>query len=439
MFGVSTGFRIDADLLIPGVGEPIANGTVLIDDARITFAGPAAEAGNWTRPATGAGGTAGSVANLDPAPHSGEPIRLHVPVVMPGMWDAHAHFLGLHRPDLASFATTTAVQAAARATIDLRTVLDSGFTSVRELGGFGLRIAPAIDDGTVPGPRIYGAGGVISPTGGHADIHALPLEWIGDPAFAAQDVFHLADGVPECLRAVRLQLRRGAKVIKICASGGVLSELDNPMHQQFSDTELATLVEEAARADRVVAAHCHGKAGIIAALRAGARTIEHGTYLDREAIDLMLERQAILVPTRFAFEGFLAMKAEMPPYAYDKLAAIAGRHAEATRMAIEAGVTIAGGSDWIISGSHAEGELSREAIHLMDLGMSPLGAVAAMTANGPATVGPQARQSGRLEVGHDADLIALDRDPLTDRSAWADPGRVTHVWKAGRLVKTPLG
>jgi imidazolonepropionase-like amidohydrolase len=358
---------------------------------------------------------------------------------MPGMWDAHAHFLGLNRPDLAAFAGTTAVQAAARATIDLGTVLYSGFTSVRELGGFGLGIAPAIDDGTVPGPHVYGAGALLSPTGGHADIHGLPLEWIGDPAFAGYNVFQLADGVAECLRAVRLQLRRGAKVIKICASGGVLSELDHPIHQQFSDTELVAIVEEAARADRVVAAHCHGKAGIMAALRAGARTIEHGTYLDREAIDLMLEREAVLVPTRFAYEGFLAMKGEMPAYAYDKLAAIADRHAEATRVAIEAGVTIAGGSDWIVSGSSAEAELSREAIHLMDLGMSPLGAVAAMTANGPSTVGPQARQSGRIEVGFDADLIAFDRNPLTDRSAWADRDRVTHVWKAGHLVKSPPG
>ena len=358
---------------------------------------------------------------------------------MPGLWDSHAHFLGLTRPDLTAFATTTAVQAAARATIDLGTVLASGFTSVREVGGFGLQIAPAIDDGTVLGPRVYGAGAVLSTTGGHADIHSLPLDWIGDPAFAGYGIFHLADGVPECLRAVRLQLRRGARVIKICASGGVMSELDHPIHQQYSDAELTAIVEEAARAERIVAAHCHGKPGIMAALRAGVRTIEHGTYLDREAIDLLLEREAILVPTRFVFEGLLSMRAQMPAYAYEKLAAIADRHAEATRMAIDAGVTIAAGSDWIVSGSTAEAEFSREAIHLMDLGLSPLGAVAAMTVNGPLTVGPQARRSGRLAAGYDADIIALDRDPLTDRSAWADRNRVTHVWKAGRLVKTLLG
>lgn len=405
--------RIDADVLIPGVGDPIRDATVVVDGDQIGFAGPAAEA-------PPAAETSGS---------------LHVPVVMPGLWDAHTHFMGLRRPDLSTFATMTAVQAAARAVVDLGTMLDSGFTSVREVGGFALDIAPAVDDGTVRGPHIYGAGAALSTTGGHVDIHSLPLDWMSHPAFAGIGVFQLADGVPECLKAVRRQLRRGAKVIKICASGGVISELDHPIHQQFSDEELVAIVEEAARADRVVAAHCHGKPGIMAALRAGARTIEHGTYLDREATDLMLERGAVLVPTRFVIEGLLAMKSEMPVYAYDKLAAIADRHAEAVGLAIEAGVPIAGGSDWIVSGSAAESQHSREAVHLMDLGMAPLDAVAAMTANGPLTVGPQARRSGRLEAGYDADIMCLDRDPLTDRSAWGDPERVTHVWKAGRLAK----
>ena len=440
--GPATRIRIDADLVIRGIGEPIPNGSVVIDGDMISYVGPSAGAppGAGERPpgqraageATAGEGTAG-----DALDNTIGAAAIRVPVLMPGLWDAHAHFLGLNRPDLAAYATTTAVQAAARATVDLRTVLESGFTSVREVGGFGLRISPAIEDGSVPGPRVYGAGAVLSTTGGHADIHSLPVDWVGDPRFAGYDVFHLADGVPECLRAVRLQLRRGAKVIKICASGGVMSELDHPVHQQFSDTELVAIVEEAARADRVVAAHCHGKPGIMAALRAGARTIEHGTFLDREAADLMLERDAILVPTRFVLEGLLAMRAQMPVYAYDKLAALADRHAEAARLAIEAGVTIAGGSDWIVSGSAAEGQLSREALHLMDLGLPAAKAIQAMTANGPLTVGPQARRSGRLEVGSDADLIGLDRDPLTDRSAWADPQRVTHVWKGGRIVKAP--
>jgi imidazolonepropionase-like amidohydrolase len=410
--------RIDAALVIPGVGDPIRDATVLIDDAVIAYVGPSARA-----PVLTAG-----------APERGDAGTTHVGVLMPGFWDSHAHFLGLPQADLASYSKTTTAQAAARATVDLGTALSAGFTSVRELGGLGLQINPAIDDGTVLGPRVYGAGAILSPTGGHGDIHSLPVDWMGDPAFAGHDVFALADGIPACLRAVRLQLRQGAKVIKVCASGGVLSELDHPLHQQFSEEELRAIVEEAGRADRVVAAHCHGKAGIVAALRAGARTIEHGTYLDREAIDLMLERDAILVPTRFVIEGFLTMRDQLPVHAFDKLARIADRHAEAVTLAIEAGITIAAGSDWSVSGPGGE-ERSREAVYLMNLGLTPLAAVAAITANGPLTVGPQARASGQLEPGYDADMIALDRDPLTDRSAWGDPRRVAQVWKAGRPVR----
>src|SRR4029078_9678178 len=118
----------------------------------------------------------------------------------------------------------------------------------------------------------------------------------------------------------------------------------------------------------------------------------------------------------------------------DRLASIAHRHAEAATLAIEAGVAIAAGSDWSVSGPGGV-ERSREAVYLMNLGLSPLAAVAAITANGPLTVGPQARPSGRLEPGYDADMIALDRDPLTDLSAWGDPQRGAQVWKAGQPVR----
>ena len=143
------------------------------------------------------------------------------------------------------------------------------------------------------------------------------------------------DGVPECLRAVRLQFRAGASLIKICASGGVISELDNPMDQQFSEEEMRVIVEEAARARAVVAAHCHGKAGIMAALRSGVKTIEHGSYLDEEAADLMLEKDAILVATRLIVESGLSMKNYMPPYAYAKMVELADSHLKAMKIAIK--------------------------------------------------------------------------------------------------------
>ena len=122
-------------------------------------------------------------------------------------------------------------------------------------------------------------------TGGHADLHSYPLAWIGDFGHHGGEL-RLADGEAECMRAVREQLRRNARLIKVCASGGVLSEIDNPIHQQFTAGELRTIVEVAGLADRVVAAHCHGKPGIMAAIEAGVSTIEHGTYLDDEACEV---------------------------------------------------------------------------------------------------------------------------------------------------------
>jgi imidazolonepropionase-like amidohydrolase len=225
-------------------------------------------------------------------------------------------------------------------------------------------------------------------------------------------------------------------VIKICASGGVMSEVDHPIHQQFSGEELRAIVDEAARADRIVAAHCHGKPGIMAALRAGAKTIEHGSYLDEEAADLMLECDATLVPTRYVIDALLEQGDRMPRYAFEKLNLVAGHHEQALKLAVAKGVRIAMGTDIFVTGPDY-GRNSREITHLVDAGMTPLEAIEAATANGPLTLGPQAPRSGRLEDGHDADVIAVDFDPLDDPHAWGTPERVTHVWKAGEPVKAP--
>jgi len=271
-------------------------------------------------------------------------------------------------------------------------------------------------------------------TGGHADIHAFPLDVLC-AAEGASSILALCDGVPSCLYQVRRQLRLGARLIKICASGGVMSELDHPIHQQFSDEELQAIVQEASRADRVVAAHCHGKPGIMAALRAGAKTIEHGSYLDEESADLMAKQGAILVPTRFIVEQLLGMRGSMPDYAFQKMSAIAERHTEAMRIAIRRGVQIAAGTDIFISGTAMWGRNGLEAANLVKAGMTPLQAIEAATANGPATLGLQAPQSGLLKEGYDADVITLDGDPLDDISILGDLNRVVGVWKLGRPVK----
>jgi len=406
--------RIEAELLIPGHGEPVRGGVVVLDGARIGYAGPA--------------GTA--------PPTPGAPVS-RVVTVMPGMWDCHGHFLGTRAFDLGQLPLEPLALRGARSARDLRAALDAGITSVREVGGLGIYLARAVAEGVLDGPSVYAAGAILSTTGGHGDLHSYPLEWMVDWSRQA-GTMRLADGPDDCAKATREQLRRNAKVIKVCASGGVLSEVDNPIHQQFTVAELRTIVEVAGLADRVVAAHCHGKPGIMAALRAGVRTIEHGTYLDDEGCDAMRESGAILVPTRTIIEDMLANKDGVPDYALVKLEAMADIHAQAVTRAYEHGVTIAMGTDIGLTGPglpNSWGQNGAEPGYLVKLGMTPLEAIEAATATGPLTLGPQAPRSGQLAEGYDADVITLDADPLADISVLADPERITGVWTRGRRVK----
>lgn len=211
--------RIEADLLVPGRGEPVSNGVVVLDGDRIGYAGPAAG-----------------------APETPHAARHRAVAVLPGLWDCHGHFLGTRTLDLGRLPLEPLTLRAARCALDLRNALDAGVTSVREVGGLGLELARAVAEGVLDGPSVYAAGAILSTTGGHGDLHSYPLPWIEDYATLAGTVC-LADGVAGCQRAVREQLRRGARLIKVCASGGVLSELDDPIHQQFTVAELRAVVE----------------------------------------------------------------------------------------------------------------------------------------------------------------------------------------------------
>jgi len=406
--------RIEAELLIPGRGEPVRDGVVVLDNGQVSYAGPAG----------GAPGTPGAHTHRAAA-------------VLPGLWDCHGHFMGTRSLDLTLLAREPVALRAARCAHDLRAALDAGVTSVREVGGLGVHLAGAVTEGVLDGPTVYAAGAILSTTGGHGDLHSYPLDWVENLA-RVDGTLCLADGIPGCLRAVREQLRRGARLIKVCASGGVLSELDNPIHQQFTGAELRAIVEVAALAERSVAAHCHGKRGIMAALEAGVLTIEHGTYLDEECCDAMRESGAILVPTRTIVEEMLAASDAVPEYAMAKMQAIAEIHAEAITRALAAGVTIAMGTDIALTGPGLPdcwGRNGSELVHLVKLGMTPLQAIEAATATGPATLGRQAPRSGLLAAGYDADVITLDADPLADISVLASPDRVTTVWTHGRQVK----
>jgi imidazolonepropionase-like amidohydrolase len=303
---------------------------------------------------------------------------------MPGLWDCHGHFLGLPTLDLTRWATDPLPLRAARCAHDLRAALDAGVTSVREPGGLGVHLARVVNEGLLEGPAIYGAGAILGTTGGHADVHGLPQAWMTHFGQSGGDL-RQCDGVDDCVRAVREQLRKNAKLIKVCASGGVFSEVDDPIHQQFTVAELRAMVEVAAMADRLVAAHCHGKPGIMAALEAGVGTIEHGTYLDEEACDAMREAGVILVPTRTILHETLD-SGDLPPYAKAKMAAIADRHAAAVALAHERGVTIAMGTDIAFTGPEMPdswGRNGRELPLLVEAGLTPLQAIEAATANGP--------------------------------------------------------
>eukprot|EP00927_Polykrikos_kofoidii_P039189 TRINITY_DN33622_c0_g1_i1.p1 TRINITY_DN33622_c0_g1~~TRINITY_DN33622_c0_g1_i1.p1 ORF type:complete len:497 (+),score=84.91 TRINITY_DN33622_c0_g1_i1:84-1574(+) len=416
--------RIEARTLIPGRGSPVADGVVILEGPRIAYAGPATSA---------------------PATPTADVFRGEA--VMPGMWDCHTHFVGFkdhsRMPIFDELMKTSPVERALRCVGHAAKFLDAGFTSVREVGGMGDAVSAAVEQGSIRGPKVYYAGDILSTTAGHGDMHEFPLE---SYQACPSKVGHLCDGVPECLRAVRLQLRKGASLIKICASGGVMSKVDHPMHQQFSDEELSAIVNEAHRARVTVAAHCHGKAGIMAALRAGVDSIEHGSYIDDEAIDLMLKQGTTLVPTRFIVETLKRIVGDRkigdtPPPGLtqeqlNKLIAVQDDHRDNNSRAIRRGVKVAVGCDVFVANDI--GYSGRELEYLTNLGMTPLQAIEAATANGAEILGPQAPLSGQLVVGYDADVILLTRNPLEDIGVLGDPKAVSHVWQGGLLVK-PVG
>ncbi|PXY23260.1 hypothetical protein BAY59_26600 [Prauserella coralliicola] len=410
--------RIDAELLIPGDGEPVPGATLTVADGKIVYAGPTVNA---------------------PDEVTAEPAEARVHTLMPGLWDAHAHLLGAKMLDHVAIALTPVAVRAARSVADLRAALDAGVTSIRDLGGLGVDLAEAVNEGSVVGPRIYGAGAILTPTGGHGDVPSLPLRLVGERDPGVRIESRICDGVSDCVRAVREQLRRSARLIKVCASGTMGTLIDNPSQLQFTPEELRAIVETAGLADRIVAAHAVGRPGILAAVQAGVRTIEHGSDLDDEACDAMRETGTILVPTCGVVEHFTSIPG-LADEARSALERTAARHNESIARAIERGVEVALGTDAVTShafgaspvswGSHGA-ELKR----LVRLGMSPLAAIRSATAVGPATLGPQAPLTGQLVTGYDADMIALSINPLTEAHRLADPTVVEQVWIGGRLVK----
>lgn len=352
--------------------------------------------------------------------------------LLPGLIDCHVHVMTSTINVLTALQTpfSLAFYQAAR---NLSLTLDAGVTRVRDAGGADLGVKVAVEDGLIRGPGLHLAITILSQTGGHGD------GWFpcgSDMPFLIPHPgrpHNVCDGPAEVRKTVREVIRAGADVIKICTTGGVLSERSKPMASQFQPEEIAVVVAEARASMIPVMAHAQGTEGIKNAVRAGVESIEHGVYLDDEAIDMMLAAGTFLVPTLLAPIGVLDAPEGVSAASLAKAMEVAEIHRTSITRAVDAGVRIAMGTD---SGVIPHGRNAEELLHMVDVGMTPMAAIEASTrvAAENLRVG---EERGTVEVGKAADLIALDADPITDIAVFDDPSHVGHVWLDGVLVKVP--
>jgi imidazolonepropionase-like amidohydrolase len=317
-----------------------------------------------------------------------------------------------------------------RATVNARTTLLAGFTTVRNLGlmvktgGYPLDVslARAIDNGWVEGPRVIPAAHAITPTGGHLDPTMFQRFAPGIMPLSVEE--GIANGVPEVRKCVRYQIKHGAKLIKVSASGGVMSHSGAAGAQQYSDDELTAIVDEAHRAGLRVAAHAHGDAGIRACIRAGVDCIEHGSLASDDTIRLMVEHGTFLVPTSYLSEGLDVSKAA--PELQAKAAEVFPQARRMLGKAIAAGVKIACGTD---APAIPHGHNAKELWALVDRGMTPMQALQAATVTSAELI-ERDHDLGRLAPGYLADIIAVPGDPTGDITVTQ---HVRFVMKDGRI------
>jgi imidazolonepropionase-like amidohydrolase len=330
--------------------------------------------------------------------------------VAPGLVDAHVHVMMDGRADPSEVLDDNETTLAYRATANLRDALDAGVTTVRDLGAPGslaLDAGAAVEDGVLDGPCVLGCGEAVVMTGGHG-------YWFGREA----------DGAAEAKKAVREQLKRGADVVKCMATGGVLTEGALTGATELDEDELDAIVETASGKRVPTAAHAHGAAGIKNAVRAGISSVEHGTFMDREAAELMADRGTYWVPTAKALYGIVesGTAAGIPEFAVEKAEAAKEAWGEAFDYALDAGVPIAMGTDAGTPFNYHR-DIPEELELMVEHGLSERAALRAATVNAADLLGLKG-EVGRVAEEYRADLVVLNSNPLSDVTAWQAPARV---------------
>ncbi|MGO8970692.1 MAG: amidohydrolase family protein [Myxococcaceae bacterium] len=375
------------------------------------------------------GGRIAQVGTAVTIPTGTKVIDLGEATLLPGLIDAHVHLtsvpensgykeLGVSLPRETLYGATNA----------LKTLL-AGFTSARNVGAGGysdVALREAIDAGELPGPRLLVSGPPLGITGGHCDENLLP------PKFHYREE-GVADGPWEARTKAREVIKYGADLIKVCASGGVLSKGDQPGAPQYSLEELRAIVEEAHRAGRKVAAHAHGTQSIKEAIRAGVDSIEHASLIDDEGLSLAKERGTFLVMDIYNDDYILqeGLKMGMLPESIEKEKALGRLQRESFSRAVKAGVRLAFGTD---AGVYPHGDNAKQFAFMVRYGMTPMQAIRAATLDAAELLGWMAKV-GSIEPGKLADLIGVQGDPLTDVRALENVG---FVMKAGTVVKDTL-
>lgn len=366
-----------------------------------------------------------------------EAVDLGGGIVVPGLIDAHVHLTtaSQHSVPVDNAVYRALVPGPEKLLHGLRNsmrALAAGFTTLRVMGHRDVgeaQLRDFVDSGLLPGPRLLVAPWPISMTGGRGDLF-----W---PATAVREPEDTADGIEECRKMVRLQRKRGADFIKVTASGGMLSSGDRPHWPNYTQDELTVIAEEAHTYDLRVAAHAHSAEGIKRSLRAGIDTIEHGSFLDDECIELMLDRGAYLVPT-LSINDWIVRRQEASGASADGIAKLreAGTYqVESLRKAVNAGVKVAMGTD--STGTICPfGEHARELELYVEAGMSAVGALRTATVAAAAALGIEA-EVGTVEPGKIADLVVVAGDPTADIGLLRSPGGIKRVYREGIDMTDP--